>query len=302
MPIDPLAQAFLDSRTAAGARPVNELTVDAARAQATAMSALLGPGEPVAEVRDRAIPSAHGDIPIRAYTPAGTGPFPILVYFHGGGWVIGNLDTSDVACRQLANGGGCVVVSVDYRHAPEHNFPAAPEDAYAATQWISQHASAWNGDPARLAVGGSSSGGNLAAAVSLMARNRGGSRIVFQLLTVPVTDFKLDTPSYRANAEGYGLTHGAMRWFWNHYLRQEADGVNPYASPLRASDVRGLPPTFVMTAELDPLHDEGVAYAERLRAAGVPVTHKCYAGMIHGFLGPDAPGDMAKELRAAFAQ
>jgi acetyl esterase len=303
MPIDPLAQAFLDSRAAAGSRPVNELTVDAARAQAVAMSALLGPGEPIAQVSDRTIPSAHGDIPIRTYVPAAdSAPFPILVYFHGGGWVVGNLETSDVTCRQLANGGGCVVVSVNYRHAPEHTFPAAPEDAYAATQWISQHASAWKSDPNRLAVGGASAGGNIAAVVTLMARERGGPQIKFQLLTVPVTDFNLDTPSYRANAEGYGLTREAMRWYWNHYVRLEADGASPSASPLRAADLHGLPPGFVMTAEFDPLHDEGVAYANRLRAAGVPVTHKCYAGMIHGFLGPEAPADMARELRAAFSR
>jgi len=302
MPIHPLAQEFMDSRTAAGSRPVDELSVDAARAQAMAMTTLLGPGEAVEQVRDGTVPSPYGGIPIRTYTPAGSGPFPILVWFHGGGWVVGNLDTTDVTCRLLANGGGCIVVSVNYRHAPENNFPAAPEDAYAATRWAAQHSAELNGDPARIAVGGASAGGNLAAAVTLMARDRGGPPLMFQLLMVPVTEFNLDSPSYKANAEGYGLTQQAMRWFWDHYLRLAADGANPYASPLRAADMRGLPRAFVMTAELDPLHDEGVAYAERLRAAGARVTHKCYAGMIHGFLGPDAPADMGKELRAAFAQ
>ena len=300
MSIHPLAKEFLDARTAAGTRPVDELTPDEARAQANAMISLLGPGEAVEQVRDGSVPGAHGEIPIRIYTPAGSGPFPLLVWFHGGGWVIGNLDTTDITCRLLANGGGCIVVSVNYRHAPEHNFPAAPEDCYAATQWVAAHATELNGDGQRIAVGGASAGGNLAAAVTLMARDRGDPHVIFQLLMVPVTDFNLDSGSYKSNAEGYGLTRQSMAWFWNQYLRMEADGANPYASPLRAPDMHGLPHAFVMTAELDPLHDEGVAYAERLRAAGVPVTHQCYAGMIHGFLGPDAPADMGRALRTAF--
>ena len=300
MPIHPEAQAFLNQREAAGAKPTNELSVAAARAQAVAMTRLLGPGEPIARVADQMVAGPHGNIPIRIYTPAGSGPFPVLVYFHGGGWVIGNLETADVLCRMFTNAANCIVVSVNYRHAPEDKFPAAADDAYAATQWVAQHAHTFDGDPQHIAVAGASAGANLAAVVALMARERGGAPLVFQLLTVPVTNYDLDTASYRANADGYGLTRDAMRWFWAHYLRTEADGQHPYASPLRATDLRGLPPAFVLTAECDPLRDEGEAYALRLRDAGVPVVYQCYDGMIHGYLGAAATADMVRELRNGF--
>ncbi|MBI3734721.1 MAG: alpha/beta hydrolase [Chloroflexi bacterium] len=302
MLLNPQAKAFLDQREAAGAQPLHTLSVDEARRQMNALSALLGPGEPVAHVEDRLIAGPDGAIPIRIYMPHGGGPFAGLVYFHGGGWVLGNLETVDVSCRMLTNRAQCIVVSVNYRHAPEHKFPAAADDAYAATRWVAEHALGLNIDPARVAVGGSSAGGNLAAAVALMARERGAPPLAFQLLTVPVTDYAFGTESYRANADGYGLTKDGMVWFWNHYLRSEADGSNPVASPLRAADLSGLPPAFVMTAEYDPLRDEGEAYAARLRAAGVPVAHKRYEGMIHGFLGAQATDDAAEQLRAAFAR
>ena len=202
----------------------------------------------------------------------------------------------------MTNAAGCVVASVNYRHAPEHKFPIPAEDAYAATQWIARHAPALGGDPERLAVSGSSSGGNLAAVVAQMARDRGGPSLMYQLLVVPVIDHRFDTPSYRENAEGYGLTTVAMRWYWTHYLRNEGDGNHPYASPLRAERLRGLPPAFVATAELDPLRDEGEAYAARLQAEGTPTVQKRYAGMIHGFLGPDANAEMAEALRKAFSK
>jgi acetyl esterase len=296
-----LARAFLEQREALGVRPVTELSVEAARAQAVRISRAMDAGEPVAHVEDREMSGPNGDIPVRIYIPHGQPPLPVLVYLHGGGWVIGNLDTADQFCRLIANAAGCLVVSVNYRHAPEHRFPLPAEDAYAATLWTSRHATTFDGDAARLAVGGHSAGANLAAVVALMARDRGAPSLTYQLLVVPVIDHTFETDSYRENAEGYGLTADAMRWFWSHYLREKADGDHPYASPLRAPGLRGLPPAFVATAEFDPLRDEGEAYAARLAADGVPTTQKRYKGMIHGFLGPQANADMAEALRNAFS-
>src|SRR5579859_1548641 len=300
MPLHPLAQAYLEQRAAAGEKPFETLTVAAAREQSLRLSKLLGPSEAVVRVEDRLLPGPSGHIPIRIYTPAGPGPFPVLVYYHGGGWVMGSIETADGTCRALTNAVPCLVVSVDYRLAPEHKFPAAVEDAYAAAAWIAAEAGSLNGQAGRLAVGGVSAGGNLATVVARQARDRGTPHILYQLLTVPVTNFDFDTPSYQMNASGYGLTRAMMEWFWTHYLPAAADGQHPDASPLRAPDLRGLPPAFVMTTEYDPLRDEGEAYVQRLRAAGVPVTHTCYAGMVHVFPGPEATIDMARHLRAAF--
>src|SRR5438093_13283858 len=275
MPLDPEAKMLLEQLTAV-VRPFDELSVDEARAAIATLSAAAGEGEAVARVENRALPGPLGEIPVRVYTPEGRAPFPVLVYFHGGGWVIGSLETHDGICRHLANAAGAVVVSVDYRLAPEHPFPASGEDAYAATRWAADNAASFGGDPRRVAVGGDSAGGNLAAVVSLMARDRGGPPLVFQLLVYPVTDFSFDTPSYSENAEGYLLSAESMRWFWGHYLADPADGKHPHASPLQAENVRGLPPALVITAEYDPLRDEGEAYAARLKQAGVPVTVSRY--------------------------
>lgn len=299
--LHPEAKVFLDQRAALGVRPVADLTVEAARAQAVRVAVATGPGEAVAHVEDRLLPGPFGDIPVRIYLPARQGPFPLLVYFHGGGWVVGNLETVDVFCRSMTNLARCAVVSVNYRHAPEHKFPIPVEDAYAATQWIATHAAALSGDSARLAVAGTSAGGTQAAVVALMARDRGGPAIAYQLLIVPVTDHNFETASYHENAEGYGLTAEAMRWYWKHYLRNETDGADPYASPIRAGNLRGLPPALVVTAELDPLRDEGAAYAARLRADDVPVTFRQYDGMIHAYLGPQANAEIAEMLRRALS-
>jgi acetyl esterase len=282
MPLDPQAKALLDQMAEAGAPPFESLTPEQAREMIIQMRELAGEPEPVAKVEDSQIPTPDGQIPVRIYTPEGTGPFPILVYFHGGGWVIGTIDTIDAPCRSLANRAGCIVVSVDYRLAPEHKFPAAPEDCYATTRYVAESATAFNADPQRLAVGGDSAGGNLAAAVALMARDRGGPPIAFQLLVYPVTDHNFDTVSYQENAEGYLLTKNGMVWFWDHYLTNTEDGHNQYASPLRALSLRDLPPAFVQTCEFDPLRDEGEAYAARLREEGVQVDSKRYDGLIHG--------------------
>ncbi len=309
MPLDPQAKAFLDQLAASGAPPLNALPVEEARKALLELFAPKEEPEPVGKVEDRKIAGPAGAIPVRIYTPQGSGPFPVLVYFHGGGWVIGNLETHDPVCRKLTRAAGCTVVSVDYRLAPEHKFPAGPEDCYAATRWVAENAASLGADPARIAVGGDSAGGNLAAVVALMARDRGGPPLAYQLLIYPVTDHAFDNPSYRENADGYLLTRDAMIWFWNHYLSHEEEGKNPYASPLKARDLRGLPPALVITAEFDPLRDEGEAYAERLREAGVPVTCSRYHGMIHGFFslseimdqGKKAIEEAAQALRLALA-
>jgi acetyl esterase len=267
------------------------------------------PGEPVAHVEDVAVPSPNGDIPVRVYRPESSTRLPALVFFHGGGWVIGSVDGSDPTCRSLANRAGCTVVSVEYRLAPEAKFPAAAEDSYAATRWVAENTGRLGVDPARIAVGGVSAGGNLAAVVALMARDRGGPALVHQMLVVPVTDGSMSSASYTENAEGYGLSRQAMAWFWDHYLTGEADRRNPYAAPLTATSLAGLPPAQVLTAAYDPLRDEGKAYADRLREAGVPVTYTCFEGMVHGFFsmaamldgGRRAVDQASAALRAALA-
>jgi len=309
MPLDPQVKAFLDQLNALGGPPLNSLSPPEAREAAKMLGSFSGTPEEVAKVQNRTIPGPAGDVPVRIYTPAGSGPFPALVFFHGGGWVIGDLDTQDGPCRALANGAACVVVSVDYRLAPEHKFPAAPEDTYAATKWVAENAASLKVDATRIAVGGDSAGGNLTAVTALMARDRGGPRLAFQLLIYPVTDGACDSASYRDNADGFLLTNDMMQWFWDLYVRTAADRQSPMASPLRARSVSGLPPALVQTAEFDPLRDEGEAYAARLKSAGVAVQLTRYHGMIHGFFGMASVVDQAKvaiaeaasALRVAFA-
>jgi acetyl esterase len=284
MPLHPQADALLEQMREAGVRPFEELSVAEAREAAWGYVALAGEPQPVASVENRFVPAPTADIPVRIYTPeGGDGPRGGIVFFHGSGWVIANIDICDAAVRSLANSTGCVVVSVNYQKAPEHPFPCPFDDCWAATNWVYANADALGVDPARLAVAGDSAGGNLAAAVCLNARDAGGPPIVFQVLVYPALDRNWDTPSAHENAEGYGLQRETMRWFWNHYCPDEADGDNPLVSPLRAPDLSGLPPAFIATAEYDPLRDDGEMYAERLAEAGVPVLVKRYDGMIHGF-------------------
>jgi acetyl esterase len=239
---------------------------------------------PSLPVRDFEIRGPDSPLPVRVYTPPGRPPFRMVVFFHGGGWVVGDLDQADVDCRCLCADTGSIVVSVGYRLAPEHRFPAGPEDCYAGLEWAASEAGALGGDSGRLAVGGDSAGGNLAAAVALLARDRGGPAVSHQILIYPVTDCSFDTGSYLAFARGYWLTRDDMRWMWESYLGDGLDAANdPRASVLRAPDLSGLPPAVVVTAGCDVLRDEGVAYAERLRAAGVPVRLLPYAGQVHGF-------------------
>jgi acetyl esterase len=279
----PEVQALLERQAASGRPPLHRQSVEQARAfHLEDAAALNGPAVPMAAVDDRVVPGPAGELPVRVYTPQGEPPFPIVVFFHGGGWVVGTLDTYDPLCRALAAAVPAVVVSVDYRVAPEHRFPAAVEDAYAATLWASRNAAELGGAQHRLAVAGDSAGGNLAAVVALGARDRGGPAIAFQLLVYPALDAAADTVSWREHAEGLPLTAAGMRWYWDHYLG-EADGSAPDASPLRAAFVGGLPPALVLTADHDVLRDEGEAYAARLQRAGVPAEVRRYPGVVHGF-------------------
>jgi acetyl esterase len=306
MPLDPQVHTLLDYLSGLGARPLHAMSPAEAR-RATANFAKLG-GRPASVhcVEDRRIPGPGGDVPVRVYVPATGGPFPALVYFHGGGFVTGTIATHDPLCRALARGAGCVVVSVDYRLAPEHRFPAAVEDCYAATCWVAAHAAALSADPTRLAVGGDSAGGNLAAVVARWARDRGGPPLIFQLLFYPVLDYLPDLPSRREHR--YIISEADLEWVWGHYLHSHAEGTDPNVAPLRAADLGGLPSALVMTAEFDPVRDEGELYTTRLREAGVPVELVCWDGMVHGFVGmagviergKDALAMAAVALRSAF--
>ena len=286
MPVDPQIQQVIDALAASDFEPVHAQSPARARAQYIRMIEARGIAPaPVGAVEDRSIPGPAGDLPVRIYRPELDAPaLPGLVYFHGGGHVIGNLDTHDATARNLCNGAGCVVVSVDYRLAPEHKFPAAAEDAFAAVGWCAAHGAEIGIDPRRIAVGGDSAGGNLAAVAALMARDAGGPAIALQVLIYPVTDYACDTESYRTYSDGYGMLEArSMRWFRDHYLRDEADRLDWRAAPLRAGDLSGAPRALVLTAQCDVLHDEGEAYARRLRSAGVEVDHRDMPGMIHGF-------------------
>jgi acetyl esterase len=248
----------------------------------------LSPAPPtVAEARLMLAPGPDGPVPMRAFRPQGTKAddvLPALVYFHGGGWTIGDLDTHDVVCRQFANGARCAVFSVDYRLAPEYRFPAAVEDCIAATQWVAAQAKALAIDPKRIAVAGDSAGGNLATVIALAAREAGGPKLCYQMLIYPATDQHLGFPSVERNGEGYLLTKGAMNYFRGHYIPKVSDWPDWRASPLLAKSLAGLPAAYVITAGFDPLLDEGHAYAERLAKEGVAVEYKEYADMVHGFL------------------
>jgi len=311
MPLNSQAQALLEEMSKQGLPPFEQMSPTFARVVAMSFRDLQGEPENVAEVRDILVPGPAGKLPVRVYHPGPGEKLPLLVYFHGGGWVIGDIEVVDRPCRALANAGRCVVASVNYRLSPETKFPGPVEDCYAATAWLAAHAAELGADPLRVGVGGDSAGGNLAAAVTLMARDRNGPKLAFQLLIYPVTAPAKGTTfaSYTENAENYLLTRAAMEWFWDHYLNTEDEGRNPYASPLFAADHSRLPPAMVITAEFDPLRDEGEAYAERLHAAGVPVALQRYDGMFHGFFAMTEMLDTARDamelakerLRQAFA-
>jgi len=295
MPLDPQVIKVLKEAESLGLPAYQDLSPADARQQMLDLAPPVDPSLSVKMVKDRSIPGPEGEIPLRLYYPAGNPPFAAFVYFHGGGWVIGDLNTHHGFCHALAKTSGCLVVAVDYRLAPEHRYPAAVEDAYAATNWVAQNADAIQADPNRLAVGGDSAGGHLAAVVAMMARDRRGPRIDLQILIYPITDCSFNTASYIENQEGYMLTRDLMKWFWNHFIEDENQANDPYVSPLRAENLRDLPPAMVLTAEYDPLRDEGEAYAKKLQEAGVNVTLSRYPGMIHGFIRMTAVLDKANE-------
>lgn len=306
MPLHPQLVPLAEGMHAPGAKKMSDMTTLEARASYLAIAGTFGPGEDVGSVADRTIPGPAGVLPIRVYTPAGApGPLPVSVFYHGGGWTIGDLDSHDRECRALCNRARCVVVSVDYRRAPEARFPAAFEDASAALGWVGAHAPEIGGDPTRMAVVGDSAGGNLAAAVALHARDHGGPALCFQLLVYPAVDLAGGPAVYasaRENEAGPFLTLETMQAFEAHYLGQPAADtprdtlVDPRLSPLHAADHAGLPPTLLVTAEFDPLRDQGRAYAAALEAAGVPVTLHEYDGMAHLFFQLSPICDDAKAL------
>ena len=255
---------------------------------------------PVGAVEDRTIPGPAGSIPVRIYSPVGEGPFPAIVFFHGGGFVLGDLDQYNPTCVGLVLTTGCKVISVDYRCAPEHKFPAAPDDCYAATQWVANNAAQLHIDSQRISVAGDSAGGNLAAVVALIARDRSGPQIDAQVLLYPVTDGSCSSPSFAERAEGGLLTSRDMQWFWSQYVKDESQREDPRASPCQAASHRNLPPALVVIAEFDPLRDEGIAYAQQLRAAGNEVTLLRYDSLPHGFINSvqtvGAAGEALREI------
>lgn len=285
MPLDPQAEALLKQLMDAGAQPFETLTPAEGRVAALAFQALGGEPEDVANIEYQFIPGPTADLPAWIYRPDDTtaGSSPGLIYFHGSGWVVGNIGVFDLVNRALANRTGCVVIAVNYQKAPEHKFPIPFDDCHAATQWVFDNASELGLDAGRIGVIGDSAGGNLAAAVTLRARDENGPRLACQVLVYPAVQYGWDSPSAVANAEGYLLQRASMEYFWKHYVKSASDGTNPYCSPLAAEDHSGLPPAFIACAEFDPLRDDGRNYAEKLKAAGVPVEFRLYEGMIHGF-------------------
>jgi acetyl esterase/lipase len=303
--LHPQVAALRDRLVAAGSRPLYTLGIEEARAaDLAAARATGGEAEPVALVLDDSLPGPGGPLPVRFYRPrTDDAPLPVLCYFYGGGWTLGTIDTCDAICRRLANATGCLVAAAGYRLAPEHPYPAAVEDCLAAVNWLAGHAQRCGGDGRLLAVGGDSAGGNLAAVVALHARDYGGPRIAAQLLVYPNTDYLADTPSRRDNRDEVFFNHRSVDWYWRHYLSDPAQGSEPYVSPLHAASLAGLPPALVITAEYDPLRDEGEQYARRMAAEGVPVRLSRYEGMIHGFFamrGVLDPASTALEEAAAF--
>jgi acetyl esterase len=283
MALDEASQAFMAQLVATpGLKPLHEMTPTEARGVVVLLNQMAGEGPKMARVDDRSVDTPTGPVPVRVLVPEGT-VRGLLVWFHGGGWVIGSVAESDVVARKLAARTRCAVVNVDYRMAPEHRFPVAVDDSYAALEWASAHMAEIAGATVPLIVGGDSAGGNLAAVMAQRARDRKGPRIALQLLVYPVTDADFTRPSYVAADNQLLLARPTMEWFWNHYAPGANDRAHPDASPLRAEDVTGLPPAIVLTAEHDVLRDEGEAYAQRLESAGVPTTFKRFAGQLHGF-------------------
>ena len=290
MRLDPQASAFLAAVAELNSPKYEDLPADEGREIFTNLSDFFGTGPEAASQQDVAVPGGSN---LRLYRAAGQGPQPCVMYFHGGGWVLGNIETHDTLCRRISAQAGVTVISVEYRPAPDDVFPAAINDCYDATRYVSDHASTLQIDRSRIAVAGDSAGGNLAAAVSLKARDEEAPPIHSQWLIYPITDANTETNSYQKFADGYGLTKDLMAWFWDQYVPNVEERGHPLASPLRAASLCGLPPTYLLSAGYDVLYDEGQAYAERLRDAGIPVTEQAHPTMLHGFLHTSEPFDEA---------
>jgi acetyl esterase len=309
MPLDEQAQAVRDRRAADRVTALYEMSLEQAReADLADIRAGGGDPEPVAAVEERVADGPGGPLTIRLHRPSLEVGLPVLVYLFGGGWTLGSIDTADGIARSLANATGCVVATPGYRLAPEAKFPAAVHDCVAAVRWVAEHATDLGVDGGRIAIGGDSAGGNLAAAVTLVLRDEGGPKLAGQLLVYPNTQYRADTDSMRDNADPWLFNRTSVAWYWGHYLADPADGLNPLAAPLRAPDLSGLPPALVITAEFDPLRDEGEAYAAAMARAGVPVVSRRYDGVMHGFFamagtldaGAAAIAQAAGELRTWF--
>jgi acetyl esterase len=304
MPLDPVLKKFLDQLYAQPGPKMWEFSPAEARQAFILLMQFVGPKNvPVGKVEDLRAEGPHGDIPLRSYTLAGEREalLPTLVFFHGGGFVIGNLDTHDGLCRVLAKESGARVIAVDYRLAPEHKFPAAVDDAWAALCWIASHAERLGVDSRRIAVGGDSAGAALAAVSAQTAKNKGGPALALQLLMFPPTDLAADTASRRNSTERNFLDKQTIEWFFRNYLPKGADLGDPRLSPLNAPDLRGVAPTYLLTAGCDPLHDEGIAYAEKLKQAGVAVTIADYPHLVHDFIYLDAVLPQARQALCAAA-
>jgi acetyl esterase len=295
MPLDPQVKIILEEDAAKVLPTLVEHSPVEARKKMAELAPPVDPLLMVDRVEDRRIMCPEGDIPMRLYYPEGNPPYPVLVYFHGGGWVIGDLDSHHAICHAISKTAGCLVSAVDYRLAPEHPYPAPVEDAYSATCWVAENAEAIQADAGRIAVGGDSAGGTQATVAAMMARDRNGPQIALQVLIYPITDYHFETSSYLKNADGYMLTRELMIWFWKHYLENDEIAGHPYVSPLRADNLGKLPDALVLTAQYDPLCDEGQAYARRLQEAGVNVKLTHYDGMIHGFFKMTSRVDKARQ-------
>jgi len=313
MALDAQVAALLERMKANGDKVVQDMTVFEARQ--TGWDFLDWQGEPqdVAKIEHRFVSTPTADIPVRIYYPrvaqrspgrqgSSDAPLPSLVYFHGSGWVVNNIEICDPAARALCNGTGCVVIAVNYQKAPEHKFPVAVDDAWAATTWVARHARELGLDPARIGVIGDSAGGNLAAVTAIHARDAGGPALACQVLIYPVTDTDVDKASYHKNAAGYFLERATMQWFFAHYLSHPSQGQDPRVSPLLAHDLSRLPPSLVITAEYDPLRDDGYGYAQKLAAAGTPTTYKEYAGATHGIFWMQGVLEISIALHADIAK
>ncbi|GCF10570.1 alpha/beta hydrolase [Dictyobacter arantiisoli] len=312
MPLDPQVEKLLEHLDSSEDASSYDLSLPELRQQMNLSSVQqAGEIEQVEAIENLSLQGPVGEFTVRLYTPAGKGPLPILVYFHGGGWVFGNLETHDALCRTLANQAACIVIAVDYHLSPEYKFPIAIKEGYNTIQWIADQASSFNGDASRIAIAGDSAGGNLAAAVALMIRDKGNPKLAYQVLIYPLIDYyRPFKQSYLDYGEDYYVTRDELVWHWQQYLSNDLEGQHPYASPLRSPLLTQLPPTLVITAEYDPVRDEGELYARRLQESGVPTHLTRYDGMIHSFFrmtnllsqARDAQAEVCQALRQAFAQ